>query len=67
MSESASGAAERELYEETGIDIDVFTPDAKDIYIRYSDDLRNTDNAWMETTVTWRHIAPDDELVKKMA
>ena len=62
--ESAAKAGERELFEETGIDIDVFTKDALTLYKGYSDDLRNTDNAWMETTVIWRDIVPDMELIE---
>ena len=45
----------RELKEETGVDLDF--KDAKHVYSGYVDDRRNTDNAWMETTVKHKHIS----------
>ena len=32
---------------------------AKTVYQGYVDDPRNTDNAWMETTVAHMHLTPD--------
>lgn len=29
------------------------------VYTGFVDDTRNTDNAWMETTVTWFHATPE--------
>lgn len=45
----------RELHEETGVKLDF--SDAKHVYQGYVDDRRNTDNAWMETTVKHKHIS----------
>lgn len=45
----------RELKEETGVSLDF--GDAKHVYQGYVDDRRNTDNAWMETTVKHKHIS----------
>lgn len=45
----------RELKEETGVALDF--KDAHHVYAGYVDDRRNTDNAWMETTVKHKHIS----------
>lgn len=44
----------RELEEETTVKLDF--SDAKHVYQGYVDDRRNTDNAWMETTVKHKHL-----------
>jgi ADP-ribose pyrophosphatase len=48
----------RELKEETGVDLDL--ADSKEIYKGYVDDPRNTDNAWMETSVGHKHLSPEE-------
>ena len=48
----------RELFEETGVVLDF--SDAAHVYAGYVDDRRNTDNAWMETTVKHKHLSADD-------
>ncbi len=57
--EDAAQAARRELREETGVDLAVTDRD-KAVYQGYVDDPRNTDDAWMTTTVYRRHLAPDE-------
>lgn len=52
----------RELKEETGVDLSM--EDAEEIYRGYVDDPRNTDNAWMETTLSHKHVS--DEQAKQM-
>lgn len=47
-------ARERELYEETGLKLDL--SDAEEIYRGYCNDPRNTDNAWIETFVSHKHL-----------
>ena len=52
--ETAKASAPRELREETDAKIDL--SDAREVYAGYVDDPRNTDNAWMETTVFRKHL-----------
>ncbi|WP_372368665.1 NUDIX domain-containing protein [Candidatus Uabimicrobium sp. HlEnr_7] len=52
--ETSLQTAQRELKEETGIELDMST--AKKIYEGYVDDPRNTDNAWIETSVYHLHV-----------
>ena len=54
-------AVERETYEEAGIDIDFSK--GRVMYSGYSDDERNTDNAWMETTAIHLHMDRADSEV----
>lgn len=51
--EDSFHAALRELSEETDLDIEILskTLDKVELYSGYSDDPRNTDNSWFETTV----------------
>jgi ADP-ribose pyrophosphatase len=49
----------RELLEETGAKLD-FT-NATTLYAGIVDDPRNTDNAWMETTVLHKHFTADEQ------
>lgn len=56
--ETGGTTAGRELAEETGMVMDFKThPDVTTIYKGYSDDPRNTDNAWMQTEVIWKHLS----------
>ena len=56
--ESGEATAGRELAEETGMVMDFKAhPDVLTIYKGYADDPRNTDNAWMQTEVIWKHLA----------
>lgn len=52
--ESVSKTLARELEEETGVKLD--WRNAKTVYEGYVDDPRNTDNAWMETSVAHMHL-----------
>lgn len=52
--EEVSRTLSRELYEETGVQVDM-TP-GRVIYRGYVDDPRNTDHAWMETTAKHLHL-----------
>ena len=52
--EVASETAKRELREETGYELNEHAGHL--VYKGYVDDRRNTDNAWMETTVMCWHI-----------
>ena len=52
--EVASETAKRELKEETGYELNESAGHL--VYQGYVDDRRNTDNAWMETTVMCWHI-----------
>jgi ADP-ribose pyrophosphatase len=59
--ENPRQAASREVVEEAGVQnvhLDLST--AQIVYAGYADDSRNTDNAWMETTVI-RHHLNDEE------
>lgn len=49
-----SATAQREFKEEVGVGLDMST--ARVVYRGYVYDPRNTDNAWMETTVAWMHV-----------
>ncbi len=62
--EKALEAATRELQEETGAQIK-FTEDEV-IYQGYVDDPRNTDNAWMETTVVSKQLPYQETLAYKL-
>jgi len=52
--EMVSATLAREFEEEAGIRLDM--TDARSVYRGYVDDPRNTDNAWMETTVMHKHL-----------
>jgi ADP-ribose pyrophosphatase len=52
--EDVSATLAREFKEETGVTLDM--NDAAEIYRGYVDDPRNTDHAWMETTVKHKHL-----------
>lgn len=56
--ETVSRALGREFKEETGADLDMSR--AREVYKGYVDDPRNTDNAWMETTASHRHLVGDE-------
>ncbi|QQG45202.1 MAG: NUDIX domain-containing protein [Candidatus Sungiibacteriota bacterium] len=47
-------AQEREFEEETGLKISM--EDSETVYCGYVDDQRNTDNAWMETVASHKHM-----------
>lgn len=55
--EAVSQTLAREFLEETGVRLNL--DDATLIYQGYVDDPRNTDNAWMETTVKHLHLSPE--------
>jgi ADP-ribose pyrophosphatase len=55
--ETAIAALERELREEAGVRLD--GSGAREVYRGYVDDPRNTDHAWMETTVVHQHLRPE--------
>ncbi len=48
----------RELFEETNIQLDF--SNAKILFQGYSDDPRNTDNAWMETSLSCLHLTDEE-------
>jgi len=52
--EDAAQTAARELEEEAGVRLDLSA--ARVVYSGHVDDPRNTDNAWMETTVEHKHL-----------
>ena len=54
--EAVSDTLAREFREEAGVELDM--GDARLVYRGYVDDRRNTDNAWMETTVKLKHLDP---------
>jgi len=56
--EVGSAAGIRELEEESGVNLDM-AQGSRELYRGYMDDPRNTDNAWIETVATWKHL-PDD-------
>ena len=57
--ETAAQAAGRELHEEAGISgVELDFSDDPVIYAGYADDSRNSDNAWMGTTVIHKHLDP---------
>lgn len=51
----------RELKEEAGVEIDFDNGEV--LYRGYVDDRRNTDNAWMETTVSHIHLSEEEAKV----
>jgi ADP-ribose pyrophosphatase len=55
--EEAAQTAARELEEEAGVRLDLSS--ARVVYSGHVDDPRNTDNAWMETTVEHKHLPAD--------
>jgi ADP-ribose pyrophosphatase len=57
--ENAAQTAARELHEEAGVQLDLGPGAARVIYSGHVDDPRNTDNAWMETTVEHKHLPAD--------
>lgn len=60
--EAVTATLAREFHEEAGVKLDM--SDAKLIYEGMVDDRRNTDNAWMETTVKLKHL--DAQTAAKM-
>jgi ADP-ribose pyrophosphatase len=60
--EEVSRTLSRELFEETGVHLDM-TPGTA-LYRGYVDDPRNTDHAWMETTAKHLHLSV--EIAKRM-
>lgn len=62
--ETMEAAASRELREETGLVLG-FQP-VRTIYAGIVDDPRNTDHAWMETTVFHRHLTESDIDLKSL-
>lgn len=57
--EDIAATVARELQEETGAILDF--QEARLIYAGIVDDPRNTDNAWMETTVLHKHLSPIEQ------
>lgn len=55
--EDVSTTLAREFQEEAGVTLDL--RDARLVYVGYVDDPRNTDHAWMETTVKHKHLPPE--------
>ncbi len=53
-------ALQRELREETGVSLTIPEDRMHVLYQGYVDDWRNTDNAWMESTVAHYHLTPDE-------
>ena len=62
--EDIAGTVARELSEETGAQLD-FTKVTK-LFVGIVDDPRNTDNAWMETTVLHRHLTNEEHSQLKL-
>ena len=58
--EKVSGAAIRELAEESGLSVDINC--ARLVYQGYVEDPRNTDNAWMESSLFHLHLSDDSVL-----
>lgn len=56
--ETSLQTAQRELKEETSIELDL--TNTKKVYEGYVDDPRNTDNAWIETSVYHLHLESFD-------
>ncbi len=54
--EDVSATLAREFEEETGVALDL--SDARLVYLGYVDDPRNTDHAWIESTVKHKHLDP---------
>lgn len=63
VGEDTTVTASRELREEAGVALDLHA--ATVMYRGYCDDRRNTDNAWMETSVFHLHLDGDLELKLK--
>jgi len=55
--ETVSVTLAREFKEETGVELSM--NDSVEVYRGYVDDPRNTDNAWMETTVRHKHLTAE--------
>lgn len=55
--EKVTATLKREFLEETGVDLDM--GDARQIYKGYVDDPRNTDNAWIETVASHKHLSTE--------
>lgn len=55
--EDVSTTLAREFYEEAGVKLEM--ADAHLVYSGYVDDPRNTDHAWVETTVKHKHLDPE--------
>jgi ADP-ribose pyrophosphatase len=55
--EDVSTTLAREFSEEAGVVLDM--TDARLVYAGYVDDPRNTDHAWIETTVKHKHLDPE--------
>ncbi len=62
--EEIAATVARELSEETGAQLD-FTA-ATMLFTGVVDDPRNTDNAWMETTVLHKHLTADEQRTLKV-
>ncbi len=56
--EKAEHAFGRELFEETDVELDM--SHGLEVYKGYVDDRRNTDHAWIETTVRVLHLSPSE-------
>jgi ADP-ribose pyrophosphatase len=54
--EDVSTTLAREFHEEAGVKLDM--SDARLVYLGYVDDPRNTDHAWLESTVKHKHLDP---------
>ena len=57
--EDIAATVARELHEETGAKLNF--EGAAVLFTGVVDDPRNTDNAWMETTVLHKHLTPDEQ------
>ncbi len=62
--EDIASTVARELHEETGATVDF--KQATVIYTGVVDDPRNTDNAWMETTVLHKHLSSEEQSTMKL-
>ena len=58
--DSVTKTLSKELKEETGMELDF--SNAKTLYAGYVDDPRNTDNAWMETTVAHINLPENTDI-----
>lgn len=66
--DSVSTTLEKEFREEAGIELPKgFLGNAETIYEGYSDDPRNTNNAWIETVAKWKHLDPRNKVEKLIA
>jgi ADP-ribose pyrophosphatase YjhB (NUDIX family)/inosine-uridine nucleoside N-ribohydrolase len=57
--EEIADTVARELHEETGANLDF--KEAEVLFTGVVDDPRNTDNAWMETTVLHKHLTAEEQ------